>query len=87
VPVFTGNDGTEFFPSEQPALIKVVMVEVCDNIPPGPDIFEIEVQVGIDAHCMMWILMNQIFFGDAGGVPFKNPQALFNFIWERGGTV
>jgi hypothetical protein len=57
----------EFFPGEQPALVKVVTIKVCDDITTGPDILEIEVQVGIDAHCMMWTLMNQIIFGDAGG--------------------
>jgi hypothetical protein len=68
VPVFAGNDGVKFFPGEQPALIKVVLVKVCDDVTTGPDIPEIEVQVGIDAHCMMWTLINEIIFGDAEGI-------------------
>jgi hypothetical protein len=82
VPVFARNDGTEFFPGEQPALVKVVMVKVCDDITTGPDIPEIEVQVGIDAHCMIWNLANEIIFGGAGVTTARKNQRIFSiFLW------
>jgi hypothetical protein len=81
VPVFAGNDGMELFPGEQPALLKVVTVKVCDDIVTGPDIFKIEVQVGIDAHCMIWNPANEIIFGDGGGTPVrKNHKRLSAFL-------
>jgi hypothetical protein len=72
VPVLAGNGGVEFLPGKQPALLKVVTIKVCDDIATGSDIFEIEVQVGIDAHCMIWNLTDEIIFGSANGTTVRN---------------